>query len=305
MNTYIIIVTYNAMQWIEKCLASIPVTYPIVIIDNNSSDSTLKFIETHHPRVKIFKQQKNLGFGAANNIGLTYALSKEAESVFLMNQDVYLRPNTISKIADISRENYEYGILSPIHLNGKGNRLDRNFSLYLNYDSNNDFYSDAIFNQLNGVYQVPFVNAAAWYIPKRILKSVGGFDPIFFHYGEDNNYCQRIHYHGFKVGVVADTFVMHDRQDREVNNIKIFTEEFLKKKERHFKNQIANPNNNDYQRHWLLIKRGDYKKMLISLLKGNYKNFLGYKRLLNFRILWFKQCEKSREEVISLKSHYL
>ena len=74
MIIYAIIVTYNAMRrsWIERCLdslrgSSVPVT-PIVI-DNGSTDETRTFVPQRYPEAVWLPQEKNLGFGQANNIG--------------------------------------------------------------------------------------------------------------------------------------------------------------------------------------------------------------------------------------------
>ena len=48
MKISIIIVTYNGMQWLERCLASIPKKYDVVIVDNNSTDTTVQFIEQNY-----------------------------------------------------------------------------------------------------------------------------------------------------------------------------------------------------------------------------------------------------------------
>ncbi len=50
---------------------------------------------------------------------------------------------------------------------------------------------------IKDVYDFNFISAAAWLLPINTLKMIGGFDPIFFHYGEDENYCQRIKYHNY------------------------------------------------------------------------------------------------------------
>jgi GT2 family glycosyltransferase len=214
-RTFVIIVTYNGMQWIDTCLKSIvnsSTKLDIIVIDNNSSDGTVSYIKKQYPEVIVLEQETNLGFGKANNLGMSYALNNNCDYVFLLNQDAYLEADTIVRMIEVHKENSEYGILSPIHLNGEGNKLDKNFSNYLRYDSNNYFYHDAIKQQLNSVYPVPFVNAAAWLLPVSTLKRIGGFDPIFFHYGEDDNYCQRVLFHSLKTGVVTNALIRHDRE---------------------------------------------------------------------------------------------
>ncbi|MBZ9787851.1 glycosyltransferase [Psychroflexus sp. CAK57W] len=88
-NTYVIIVTYNAMSWIDRCLQSTG-DYPVVVVDNASTDQTVVHIQSNYPKATLLPQNKNLGFGQGNNVGISYALNQGAEHVFLLNQDAYL-----------------------------------------------------------------------------------------------------------------------------------------------------------------------------------------------------------------------
>jgi len=216
MKIGVIIVTFNGMQWIEKCLKSTlnsSKQVEVIVIDNNSTDGTVSYIKKQYPEVIVLEQETNLGFGKANNLGMSYALRNNCDYVFLLNQDAYLEVDTIYRMIEVHKNNLHYGVLSPIHLNGKGDKLDKNFSNYISYNKSTNFYSDFILNNVKETpYEVPFVNAAAWLIPKSTLKLVGGFDPLFFHYGEDDNYCQKVIYENLKIGIVAKTFVKHDRE---------------------------------------------------------------------------------------------
>ena len=204
----VIIVTYNAIPWLNKCLGSIDFDqYKVVVVDNCSKDETVTFIRNNYPSVKLFPEQENLGFGQGNNKGISYALQQGAERVFLLNQDAYLIHDCLEQLINLQKKHPDYGILSPVHTNATVTRLDRNFSIYVRFDRNPDFYSDHVLsNELDEVYEVPYVNAAGWLISKECLMTVGGFDPIFFHYGEDDNFCQRVHYHSYKIGVVPKLF---------------------------------------------------------------------------------------------------
>ena len=207
-----IIVTYNSLKWIDKCLGSCEVSDTIVI-DNSSTDSTVDHIREHYPEVTLMENKSNIGFGQANNIGIQKALSEGAEYVFLLNQDAYLDGDCIDNLIKVHKDNPDYGILSPIHLNGIGTDLDHNFSEYLR----NIFSDKLLFDLLTGntkqVYSLTFVNAAGWLIPKSTIDRVGLFDPMFFQYGEDENYCQRVRYHGLKIGVVPAASIRHDREN--------------------------------------------------------------------------------------------
>ena len=100
-KVFVIIVTYNAMQWIDKCLhclsqSSIPVVP--VLIDNYSTDGTREYIPTHYPDVVWLPQEKNLGFGQGNNVGFKYAMQEKADFVVLLNQDAYLEEHAIESL---------------------------------------------------------------------------------------------------------------------------------------------------------------------------------------------------------------
>ncbi|MDZ4149253.1 MAG: glycosyltransferase family 2 protein [Flavobacteriaceae bacterium] len=267
----IIIVTYNAMPWLKRCLDS-TLGYEVVVVDNASQDETVAFIKKHYPKISLFEQTENLGFGRANNIGISYALQQGAEAVFLLNQDAYLVEDALEKLIQVSAEHPDYGVLSPIHTNGDGTSLDANFALYASHQNNANFYSDFVLNQeKKAVYEVPFVNAAGWLVSKKCLQTVGGFDPLFFHYGEDDNYCQRVHYHGLKVGIVKDSLLIHDREFRLEKDIKFGSAIYFKDQMRHHKYLGANINKEDDD---LLSKASKkyLKSTLKSMLKFSFKN---------------------------------
>lgn len=244
-TSFIIIVTYNAMHWIDQCLKSCK-GYNVVVVDNASTDKTVSKIKQDYSDAIILEQPENLGFGQANNIGIRFALTKGAKHFFLLNQDAYLQEDCLQKLVKFQQSNPEFGIVSPIHINSTKNRLDRNFSLYMEYDKNSDFYSDYVLKQsLKPAYAVPFVNAAAWLLSKNVIDTVGGFDPLFFHYGEDDNFCQRVLFHNFKIGVVPDCFIIHDREDRNKPVVKAHSDAYYALLERRIKVKYANVNNDD------------------------------------------------------------
>ncbi len=300
---YIIIVTYNGMEWLQKSLASIPKKYETIIVDNNSSDGTIKYIKENFPNIILFEQSDNLGFGGGNNFGISYALKQGAEFVFLLNQDAYLQPDTIENLVDFYLNNKDYGILSPIHLNGEGNKLDRNFSYYINYDKNDTFIFEAVTNSLKKVYNISFVNAAAWLLPRNTLETVGGFDPIFHHYGEDDNYCQRVLFHDLRIGVITNSFVMHDRISKKPEQPKDETIR-LNKKERFWKSKLANINI-DLLKSIEITKRDVIKTIIYSIITLQFKK-------ANYSFKEWKLINKIESEIYTSRtinekkgSHYL
>lgn len=257
-----VIVTYNGMKWVEECLQSIQsssIPIEILVVDNASSDMTVAFVKKKFTKAVVLEQNQNLGFGKANNIGIDYALKANADYVFLLNQDAKVEENTVEKLIFCFKKNKKYGILSPLHLNWDGNDVEPGFY-------NQELFADLVLKKnLKNVYiEERFINASCWLLPKQTLNIVGGFDPIFFHYGEDVNYCQRILFHGLKLGIVARTKVYHDTTNTNQIKAQVYENNFMQI-ERHFKNQtlikFANVNTNDY-----LKFNGFRNKMILKLL---------------------------------------
>lgn len=295
--TDIVIATYNAKPWLDKCLSSIDFNqYKVVVVDNNSTDGTIEKIKAYFPQVNLFIQDKNLGFGQANNIGISYALKQGAEHVFLLNQDAYLVDDVLEKLIKFQSRNNEYGILSPIHVNADKTKLDRNFSTYLRYDKNPHFFSDHVIGKsLKNVYEVPFVNAAGWLISKKCLMTVGGFDPLFFHYGEDDNYCQRLKYHGFKIGILPNLFLIHDREDRLKPEIEVYSKEYYQLQLRKFKVINADINTYDKSVFDKFISRFKKQKLKAYLKndKQKFHNLKSFLKALNTTIPEIEQSVKT------------
>lgn len=213
LKIYVIVVTYNGKKWIDKCLQSIinsTYSLSIVIVDNQSTDGTIPHLRNNYQDVIIIETGSNLGFGKANNIGMKYALENNADYVFLLNQDAYIYSDMIEKMLNVPDLN-SYGILSPIHLNGDSSGLDEHFKHFVSSLAIPEYLEDMILNRVKPVYECKFVNAAGWLIQNSTIRRIGGFDPIFYHYGEDNHYCQRTIFHKFKIGICTQAYMNHDR----------------------------------------------------------------------------------------------
>ncbi len=224
MKILTIIVTYNGLQWYDRCLGSLQAsTIPVdvMVVDNASMDGSADWIEAHYPEVNLIRSEKNLGFGQANNIGMRYAMDNGYDYVFLLNQDAWLHTNDcIERLVRAIENNPEYMIMSALWLYGGGERITKGSKQHMIAleGPNNDFVSDMYLGKaLQEVYETDYMPAAAWLLSRKTLEQIGGFDPLFFHRGEDDNYMQRVHYHGGKIGLCAKACICHDIEERPAN----------------------------------------------------------------------------------------
>lgn len=204
MKVLTIIVSYNFEPWIHACIPSLLYsTYAtdIIVVDNASKDNTVKILKSQYPSVILIESKENQGFGKANNIGMEYAISNGYDYVYLVNQDAWVDKECIRNL--LLSNAPKDALLSPLHYDGTEKELDKGFAYYCNQNSTASEYS-----------KVPFVNAAFWMIPINTVKKIGLFSPIFYHYGEDKDYGNRLQYHQIPIFIINDAKAYHDRQDR-------------------------------------------------------------------------------------------
>ena len=293
----VLIVSYNFELWIDKCLPSvfastIPTT--VVVIDNGSSDKTVERIQQEYPQVVLIQNDENLGFGKANNVGLTFALQHNFEYAFLLNQDAWIEKDMLEKLITASESNPNFGIISPVHLSTDGTSLDHGFADYSKKKTIEELPQPS-----SQLVELPFVNAAFWLLPIETVKKIGGFSPLFYHYGEDRNYILRVAFHGFKIGYLPNAFATHDRQNRKASN-----EAFLYAEYVYFLSELANINYS-FPKAIAYSVVAAKKKMFIEGFGGRFSNSGAYLKMA-FK-LWGKipATNITRKETKRIGANYL
>ena len=215
-SVFVVVVTYNGREDISKCLSSLQastISTQIVVIDNASTDDTVEIIHRNYLSVKIIQSTANLGFGKGNNIGIRYAYDSGAEHVFLLNQDAFVEPDAIETLVNFQCANNEYVLISPMQLDGSGKEIDSKFSKHISKShSIARILSDTFFSgKMAKIYDVDYVNAAAWMLSRKCIEQVGLFNPIFDHYGEDCEYAHRVWQKRLKMGLCTQSIAYHNR----------------------------------------------------------------------------------------------
>ena len=293
----IIIVSYNFEPWIDKCLPSVfastlPVT--VMVIDNNSSDNTVARIKQDYPQVLLIENNTNLGFGKANNVGLSYALKNNFDYAFLLNQDAWIEKDMLEKLIVASETNPDFGIISPVHLSSDGKSLDHGFANYSKKKTIKDLPQTSL-----QLVELPFVNAAFWLLPIETVKKIGGFSPLFYHYGEDRNYIQRTAFHNYKIGYLPSAFATHDRKNRKVTNKAFMYAEYV-----YFLSELANINYNIFKAIAYSVLAA-IKKMFTEGNDGRAYNSGAYFKMAVLLMRKIAASSATRKKTKKVGAHYL
>ncbi len=204
MDLTIIIVSFKSGEILERCLDSIDRRYRVIIIEN-SSDENLKFkIEKKYRNVECILPEKNLGYGAANNLGIKKAKTKY---LLILNPDTILLQNTLEQLLYHADKIKDFAILGPKIIEGDNIECDEVNKTNIKHTEDNI------------VKSISYVKGFAIFMNKEQFKEIGFFDENFFLYFEEIDLCKRVLKRGKKIFLIADASVKHAGGQSHVKSI--------------------------------------------------------------------------------------
>lgn len=219
----VIVVAHNGMHWLESCLSSVA-KEDVYVLDNDSTDGSADYIQSHFPKMHLVRSADNLGFTGGNNLGFQYALERGYDYVYLLNQDAWLEEGALEKLLSAAEAQPDYAVLSPLQLQADGSTFDRQFAKLFGS-------AEGVCSRTSGhprpdtpsaePVEVNRIMAAHWLMPVKAVREIGLFSELFPYYGQDDDWCHRAHYHGWKVGVVPQARAVHDRAQRQESKERI------------------------------------------------------------------------------------
>jgi GT2 family glycosyltransferase len=220
----VVIVSWNVRDLLRGCIESILSTshdlaVEVIVVDNASSDGSAEMVRDHFPQVDLVAGTQNVGFGAANNIGLARAAGRY---VLFLNPDTVVKENALSRMIEFLDESREFDMVGPRLSDADGTpqpvcRLPHVplmlfHSLYLHrlpivrrlMDPGSRLSKAA-----TNAGEVEAILGAAMLARRGSLESVGGFDEQFLHTCEDIDLCRRLRDGGSRIFYLPDAEVLH------------------------------------------------------------------------------------------------
>lgn len=206
----IVIVTYRSENEIEDCINSLLSqsfkAYEIIVVDNSPDDNTVSVIKKHFPFIYLIVNRNNLGYGAGNNIGVTFA---HGEYIVILNPDTVVDQNWLEELLNPIVANERLITTSKI--------LTKDGSM-INTCGNVIHFSGLAFTRGYGMKPDTYPNTevvgefsgCSFAIKKTLYSELGGFDSNIFLYHDDVDFSIRARLRGINILYVPTSVVFHD-----------------------------------------------------------------------------------------------
>lgn len=239
----VIIVNYNVKDYLLQCLRSLnasvgSITTEVIVVDNDSHDGSVEELQPLFPFVRWIALDENIGFGRANNVGLEHASGRY---VLYLNPDTIIGADTLSVMCRFLDEHPKTGIAGCKVLNPDGSfqvacrrglptpwvSFCKLFGLQRLFPSSKLFAGyNLTYLPVDATYAVDALIGAFMVGRTELMRSLGGFDPAFFMYGEDIDLCYRVQQAGFDVTYVHTTSIVHYKGEStkrsSINEVRVF-----------------------------------------------------------------------------------
>jgi GT2 family glycosyltransferase len=212
----VIIVNYNGRNLLRRCVSSVldskyP-SYEIIVVDNGSSDGSVKLIEdefgSNQHRIFTLALKQNLGFSAGNQLGADKAKGKY---LMFLNNDTKMDPSCLGEMVKIMEKDASIGVAQPktLFMDRKDTFDSAGGFLNVTGFENTRGHNKKDVGQYNRLEEITWAAGAAMIVRKNVWTSLNGFDPLFFAYFEDTDFCWRTWLYGYRVLFVPYTKVFH------------------------------------------------------------------------------------------------
>lgn len=209
----VIIANWNGKDVLKPCLESLNElkykNYEIVVVDNGSSDGSQQTVLHEFPSIHLITNQNNKGFAAAQNSGIAYAINRQADYVFALNNDVIVDENVLDALVSTVESDKSIGAAAPTVYDAQQRAVVQSAGGMLDWKRARAYQ----LNSGKSSAELPRVSEIDYYgqilIRSDVLKQVGFFNTKYFMYWEDAELCTRIKQAGYKIVSVSNAKIWH------------------------------------------------------------------------------------------------
>jgi GT2 family glycosyltransferase len=216
LPVYVVVLNWKLPQETIACVRSVQANHisdmEIVVVDNGSADCSVQVLKQHLGNtIQLIESSENLGFAAGANLGIQYALGKDAQSVLLLNNDTIVATDMVTRLISAMAEMPLAGIVAPaIYYRDKPGRVWQIGSqehrwLPVPVDVSQRVLSDVG----EAPFRLDYVTACGMLVRRSVWETVGFFDPCYFIYFEDADFYRRVRAAGFEIWCAPGARMWH------------------------------------------------------------------------------------------------
>jgi len=209
----VIVLNWNGKDHLRECLRSLEaLDYPgekleLIVLDNGSTDGSVEFIGRSHPRVKLLRNEENLGFAGPNNRA---AAESGGRCLAFLNNDMRVREDWLRKLVEQLDPQRDVSCVASKVLSWDGTSIDF-VDAGINFEGKGfqEYYQSKELYRHQEVKEVVFPNGGAFLVTREAFEAAGGFDEDYFAYYEDVDLGWRLRLQGQRVVVAPDAVAYH------------------------------------------------------------------------------------------------
>ncbi|NQV38836.1 MAG: glycosyltransferase family 2 protein [Candidatus Marinimicrobia bacterium] len=224
MTPKISIIVLNWNNWpdtiacVESIEKNVYENYNIIIVDNNSEDSSEKILRQKYPDKIFIQSGDNLGYAGGNNIGIEKALSLKSDYILLLNNDTIVRHDFLQPLVNSFSLDEKIGIVSGkiLYLDEQpkiwyaGGKIDWLRGSGFSYGNKQIDNGQFDYNR-----EVSFVSGCMMLIKREVIENIKLLNEDYFLYLEDTEYCFRAIKAGYKLYYVHQSLIYHKVNEKE------------------------------------------------------------------------------------------
>jgi hypothetical protein len=211
----IVLLNWNRSDLLAACLDSIFrsdfVHTRILVVDNGSSDDSPSRLRAAYPTVEVIENGRNLGFAAANNVGIRRLLATDVDCLLLLNDDTEISPTMLGELVEALYSDDRIGVVGP--------------TIFYHADRRRIWFSGGAVDRFGQaghpgadeldsagderVRDVDYITGCALMVKRSVFEQVGLLDERFFAYYEETEFCARVRAAGYRVLLVPWASMWH------------------------------------------------------------------------------------------------
>ena len=213
---HVLSLNWNGREYLKDfCDTILALDYPhykVSVIDNASSDGSVDFLENNYPSIEVIRNRENLGYAAGYNVGIQKAYEGGAGYFFILNNDTVVPPETLRNLVIVALTDSSIGFVT-----GKV-YFNENRSMLQTAGKKDKLWQATVVNvgqnqidkgQFDVQRDYDYLDDVFWLVKRDVYEKLGGYDPEFFLYWEETDWCARAKGKGFRLVYTPTAKIYH------------------------------------------------------------------------------------------------